>query len=84
MALSAKRNTILNFGYRNDKKIRGNSILVGINKTIMKISEDELEAFLFNADRLKGAVISHTILLERNMDAFLAWYSHRPEKRFGN
>lgn len=40
----------------------------------MDVSEEELEEFLTNADRMRGAVISHTIVLERNMDMFICKY----------
>lgn len=39
-----------------------------------QVSEQELEEYLSYADRIRGAIISHTVLLERNMDLFICRY----------
>jgi len=38
------------------------------------VTEHELSEYLSYADRMRGAIISHTILLERNMDLFICRY----------
>lgn len=38
------------------------------------VTSEELEEFLSYADRIRGAIISHTVLLERNMDLFISRY----------
>lgn len=38
------------------------------------VTQQELEEYLSFADRMRGAVISHTVLLERNMDLFIGRY----------
>jgi len=38
------------------------------------VTPDELDDFLNTSDRTRGAIISHTVLLERNMDLFICRY----------
>ena len=39
-----------------------------------RVREEELHEYMFLADRMRGAIISHTVLLERNMDLFICKY----------